>query len=264
MSVTDRLRGVAELRMEDHPLPGKTLDKLRPMIDSIATEDLAIQSSKERLSKAPKLSEEQSYHHYVFWYASNMLKAFARVNQAIIYIRDFPKPRAYLKQGITEYDWIQHHYHVYMVSSFGLYDIALKLTNGVFRLGVDERRVNRSTVEDNSWVRATGVSDLLQTLRQATSQFKDPRNLHIHGGDLLKLDELDRLDIVCMARKLDATCEYGVDSIRSLLQSDIDELVNEMSGQVSSLENSVIALFDMLLPIHSFWASYFRTKLDSE
>ena len=246
------------MSIEEHSLSSKPLEKLRPLIESMPVEDLMIKSSKVRHSKAPSLSIEQSYHRYVLWYVYNMVKLFSRLNHITIYIKDFPKPRSYLKQGITQYDWIQYHYHVYMVSIVGLYEVALKLTNGVFRLGIDEKQVKQSTVEENSWVKSTAVFESLRTLRQATSHVKAPRNLFLHGGDLLKLDELDRLDIISMASKIHL-CEYPPNLIKILFQLDIDKLANKMSSEISSLENHVINLFDKLLPIYDFHASIFKT-----
>jgi len=145
-----------------------------------------------------------------------------------------------------------------MVSIVGLYDVALKLTNGVFRLGIDEKQVKQSSIEENLWVKPTGVSESLRTLRQATSHVKVPRNLFIHGGDLLKLDELDTLDIISMVGKIHL-CEYPPNLIKNIFQADIDRLVNKMSGEISSLENHAINLFDKLLPIYNFHASIFET-----
>jgi len=218
-----------------------------------------IESSEERHRRAPKLSTEQHYHHHVLWYTGNMVKAFSHLNHVTIYVKDFPKPKSYLRQGVTEHDWIQYHYHVYMVSIVGLYEIALKLTNAVFRLGLNEKIVNQSTVEHNLWVKSTGVSKLLGTLRQATSEVRKPRNLFIHGGDVLELDELGMLSIICMATKFHATCEYPANSIKNLFQLNIDELTNKMSSKISSLENNVINLFDKLLPVYDFHASIFRS-----
>jgi len=257
-----KISGKPKLSIEEHSLCNKPLEKLRPLIESMSAEDLMIQSSKVRHSRAPKLSDEQNYHYYVNWYAYNMVKLFRRLNHTTIYIKDFPKPRSYFKQGITQYDWIQYHYHDYMVSIVGLYEVALKLTNGVFRLGIDEKQVNKSTIEDNLWVKSTGVSESLRTLRQATSHVKAPRNLFIHGGDLLKLDELDRLDIISIASKLHL-CEYPPDVIKNAFQVDIERLVNRMSSEISSMENHAINLFDKLLPIYNFHASIFGTIEES-
>jgi hypothetical protein len=247
------------LRIEEHSLCNKPCEKLRPLIESITPEDLMIESSKERHSRAPNLSAEQSYHYYVFWYATNMTKAFSRLNHTTIYIKDFPKPRSYLKQGITQYDWIQYHYHVYMVSIVGLYDIALKLTNGVFRLGVNEKQVKQFSIEDNLWVKSAGVSESLRTLRQATSWAKEPRHSFIHGGDLSKLDELHWLDAICMADKLHLTYKYTANSMKNLFQLDIDKLAKKMSNKISSLEDNAINVFDKLLPIYDCHASSFKT-----
>jgi len=245
------------LKIEEHSLCIKACEKLRPLIETITPEDLMIESSRERHARAPALSAEQTYHYYVFWYTINMVKAFSRLNHITIYIKDLPKPASYLRQGITQYDWIQYHYHFYIVNVVGLYDIALKLTNAIFRLGVDEKQVNKSSVEDNLWVKQPGVSKLLRTLREATSQHRGPRRLFIHGGDLLKLDALDRLDVICMANKL--TDEYSANAIKNLFEPDIDKLAGKMSNEISSLENIVINLFDKLLPVYDDNASTFKT-----
>jgi len=251
------------LRIEEHPLLNKAHEEMKPLIGSITPEDFVIESSKERHRRAPKLSTKQRYHYYVLYYTGNILDAFSRLNHATIYIKNFPKPASYLRQGVTEHDWIQYHYLVYILSIAGLYDIALKLTNGVFRLGLNEKIVNKSTVEDNLWVKSTRVSKLLDTLRKATSQVREPRNLFIHGGDLLKLDELHLLSIICMytktATKYYGTSEYPANSIKKQFQVDADELTNKMSRQISSLENDVINLFDELLPIYDFHSSSFKS-----
>lgn len=245
------------MKIEEHSLFIRALEKLRPLIESTPVEDLMIESSEERHARAPTLSAEQTYHHHVFWYAMNIQKAFSRLSHTTVYIKDFPRPGSYLRHGVTQYDWIQYHYHVYMISIVGLYDIALKLTNAVLQLGVDERQVNKSTVEDNLWVKQFRVSESLRTLRQTASHVKLPRNLFLHGGDLLKLDELDKLDIICMANKLGH--EYPADAMKSLFKPAIDKLVDKMSNEISSLESQVINLFDKLLPIYDHHASTFKT-----
>jgi len=165
------------LKIEEHSLFCKPLVELRPLIASATAEDLMIKSAKARHARAPKLTVEQNYHYYVFWYAGNLVESFRRLNNAIKYMGDFPKPKSYLKQKITQYDWIQYHYHMYMVSIVGLHDIALKLTNAVFRLGLPEREAKVNTVEENLWVKSTGVDELLKALRQATAQHIKARHL---------------------------------------------------------------------------------------
>jgi hypothetical protein len=258
LSPNAKRSGEPELSIGEHSLICKPLEKLMPLVQSMPTEDLMIKSSKVRHSRAPKLSNEQNYHHYVLWYAYNMVKLFRLLNHIVVYIKDFPKPKSYLKQGITQYDWIQYHYHVYMVSIVGLYEAALKLTNGVFRLGIDEKQVKESIIKENLWVKSTGVSEALRTFRQATSHIRVPRNLFLHGGDLLKLEDLDTLDIVCMASKVQL-CEYPPDVVKDIFQVDIDKRVDKMSSEISSMESHAMNLFDKLLPIYNFHASVFET-----
>lgn len=254
------MRDTSKLKIEEHPLLNKALGELRPLLESIDPKIMAIKSSKERHSRAPKLSAEQTYHHCVFWYAKNMVEAFKQLNQVTMYIRDFPKPRSYFKQGITQYDWSQYHLHVYIVRIVSLYDIALKLTNGVFRLGVEDRQVRKDTVEDNLWVNRTRVSERLCDLRKSRLRVRKPRNLFVHSGDLWKLDELDMLEIICLANKLHVTSKYSANSIRNLFQSDINKLANRMSKEISSLEDKAIKLFDELMPVYDFWSSFLKMR----
>lgn len=254
----------SKLKIKEHTLFNKALDELRPLLESIDPEIMAIKSRKERHSKAPKLSVEQSYHHYVSWYTNNMVEAFKQLNQVTMYIRDFPKPRSYFRKGITQYDWIQYHFHAYIVRIVSLYDIALQLTNGVFRLGIEERQIRKDTVEDNLWVNSTRVSELLRDLRKSISRVKKPRNLFIHSGDLWKLDELDSLEIICVANKLNVTPKYSANSIRELFQYDIDKLTKRMSDEISSLEDKAIKLFDGLMPIYDFWSSFLKKGYENK
>lgn len=252
------MRDTTKFRITEHSLLYKALEHLKPLLESIDPAVMALPSSKERHSKAPKLSEAQNYHHRVFWYAKNMNETFKRLKDITLFIKDFPKPRTYFRQGITEHDWIQYHYHVYTIGVVGIYDIALKLTNEVFRLGIEERQVRKDTVEDNLWVKRTRVSQLLSILRKSTRPFKVPRNLFLHGGDQLKLDELDRLELICIATKLQVTDEHSPNLIKNIFQPSVDKLVNKMSKQISSLENKTANLFDELLPIYNFWSSYLK------
>lgn len=229
--------------------------ELRPLIASITTEDLLVKSAKARQARAPKLTEEQNYYYYVFWYMNNLIKAFKRLDNAVKYIGDFPRPKSYLKQEITQYDWIQYHYHMYIVSVVSLYDIVLRLTNAVFRLGLSEKEAKRNTVEDNSWVRSTGVAKLLKALRETAASYTKARHLFVHEGDLIKLDELDSLDIHCIAIKLNIESSFSVGQLKTRSRPIVSNLLSKMSTEMSSLENQITSLFDKLLPIFDFWGS---------
>ncbi len=261
------MEGTGKSEIEAHPLLYKTIEELspvfKPRLKSISPEEIALMLSKKRHRRAPKLSAAQSYNHLVFWYAKNIVQALKRLDDATIYVRDFPKPRGYLNQGITEYDWIQYHYHAYVVGAVALYDIALQLTNAVFRLGVEERQVRKDSIEDNLWVKATNVPKLLRNLRSATSRLRPLRHLFIHAGDSLKLDDLSTLDVICEANKvfnkLGLTYEYSADEIKGLFKPDIDQQVHEMSEDISFLKDRAVELFDGLLPIYEFWSSFLRS-----
>ena len=239
---------------------------MRPILESVTPGDLLIKSAKARHARAPKLTEEQNYNRYVFWYAWNLVESLRRLNNAKKYMGDFPKPKAYLKQGITQYYWIQYHYHMYIVSIVSLYDIALKLTNAVFRFGLPEREAKVNTVEENLWVKSTGVAELLKLLRQATAQHTKERHLFIHEGDLVKLDEIDEkklhelylLELYCVALGENIEIPYSVEMLKALSKPAVNGLLNKMSIEIASLETQIASLFDRLSPVYEFWVSYLK------
>jgi hypothetical protein len=262
------------LKIEDHLLLCRLCAELRPTIESVTAQDLMIKSAKTRHARAPKLTEEQNYNRYVFWYAWNLVESLKRLNNAVKFMGDFPKPKSYLKQEITQYDWIQYHYHMYIVSIVSLYDIALKLTNAVFRLGLPEREAKANTVEENLWVKSTGVAGLLKLLKQATAQHTKERHLFIHEGDSVKLDEIDEeklhelcvLELYCIVLKknIETPFTISVEMLKNLSKPAVNGLLKKMSTEITSLEIQIASLFDRLLPVHEFWASYFKTSMQNK
>ncbi|MCJ7654657.1 MAG: Cthe_2314 family HEPN domain-containing protein [Dehalococcoidia bacterium] len=256
------------MQIEEHPLVCRLCAEMRPRLESVTPEDLLIKSAKARHARTPKLTEEQNYNRYVFWYAWNLVESLRRLNNAKKYMGDFPKPKAYLKQEITQYDWIQYHYHMYIVSIFSLYDIALKLTNAVFRLGLPEREAKKNTVEENLWVKSTGTAELLKLLRQAIAQHAKERHSFIHEGDLIKLDEIDEeklyelylLELYCIALRenIEIPPAIPVEMLKNLSKPAVNGLLNKMSTEIASLETQIASLFDRLLPVYEFWASYLK------
>ena len=256
------------MKIEEHPLVCRLCAEMRPRLESVTPKDLLVKSAKDRHARAPKLTEEQNYNRYVLWYAWNLVESLRRLSTAKQYMGDFPKPKAYLKQGIAQYDWIQYHYHMYIVSIFSLYDIALKLTNAVFRLGLPEREAKKNTVEENSWVKSTGTAELLKLLRQAIAQHTKERHSFIHEGDLVKLDEIDEdnlyelylLELCCIALRenIEITPAISADMLKNLSKPSVNVLLNKLSTEIASLETQIARLFDRLLPVYEFWASYLK------
>lgn len=259
------------MKIEEHPLVCSLCAEIIPRLKSVTAEDLLIKSAKARHARAPKLTEEQNYNRYVLWYAWNLVESLRRLNNVKKYIGDFPKPKSYLKQEITQYDWIQYHYHMYIVSIISLYDIALKLVNAVFRLGLPEREAKASTVEENLWVKSTGVAESLKLLRRATAQHAKERHLFIHEGDLVKLDEIDEkklhelylLGLYCMALKKNVELPFpiSVEMLKDLSKPALNDLLTKMSIEIASVETQIVSVFDRLLPVYKFWISYFKPSM---
>ncbi|HAS27891.1 MAG TPA: hypothetical protein DCR59_01625 [Dehalococcoidia bacterium] len=241
------------MKLENHILIQNTLDGIIPIITSTPAEILCIADSKQRHLKAPILSDEQQYDYYIFNYSTNIVKVLEQLNNIIIYIKDFPKPKHYAKKGISQYDWIQYHRHMYMVSIVSIYDIALILTNGVFRLGIDEKDVSKKTIENNHWVKKYGVSKILHELEKIISNTKISRNQFVHYGNMNNLDELNDFQLICLANKINKSLKYCADTIKEQNQNNIVKLAQTMTKEIILIEEKTIKLLDSLMPIYKFW-----------
>jgi hypothetical protein len=241
------------MNLENHALIQNTLNDLMPYIEKIPSELLCIEDSNLRHSKAPRLSDEQQYYYYILHYAMNIVKVLEQLNNIIIYINDFPKPKYYAKRNISQYDWIQYHRHMYIVSIISIYDIALILTNGVFRLDINEKKVSQKTVEDNQTVKKTGVSQILRELREMICNTKISRNQFVHYGNMNDLDELNDLNLICCANKISKDLKYCADIIKVQNQEPIDKLIQTMADEILLIKEKTIELFNLLMPVYESW-----------
>jgi len=240
-----------------HPLVQKALDNLRPLLDTASHELLELANQGQVRSKENKqLLEVQWYDYDVFSNVTAITSAIERLKQAQHLIRMFPRPsKTYEKEGINQQKWIEYHYSYYAITLVSLFDIALLLTNSVFRLGNREHDCKPDLVMKNSWVAQTPVERVLKKLKQLIEPHKRGRNQHVHQGrmqsiaSVMQSDELDRLQLISSAQMLgEATIDKEI--INWAYKGHVKKICERIQNEIDQFYDVIWRLFDGLLPTY--------------
>jgi hypothetical protein len=172
-------------QLASHPFAQKVFKNLQPLVETAGSKLTDLWKKGKWRNKGTSNFWEYEYYDYdVFTKLSSVTSATERLEQSQIFIRTFPKPRSYEKLRINQYTWIEYHYSNYIITLVGLFDIALTLTNSVFRLGNRERDCKADLISMNSWVVKTPVKQAIKDLDDLIKPHRESRNLHVHRGTL--------------------------------------------------------------------------------
>ena len=241
--------------LESHKLVRRLITNLEPVIRESADHlaQLAKDSGKLRNEGGRTLPEPYPYHHEVFRYAQRLLNGVRTMKDVHTYLLRFPQPATYTKQGIGPDRWIEYHYSTYVVTVCSLYDIALILTNVVFRLGIPVRQCKDDIITGNRWVERTRVKSALDSLNGHVKPYREPRNLYAHRGEVPDLEHLDLLKLLTLVQP-HAPALVDPGEIPYLYDRDSGALRNKIQAECASFEKAISDLFDALLPIYEVWA----------
>lgn len=261
-----------EKRLESHKLISTALENLRPVIKAIESEwSELVKKSGKLPPKLPKKSgkgvpEPYFYYWQVFYYAMRLVDAIRTIRDIQTFLRKFPQPRTYEKHGITPDRWIEYHYSNYVTIVVSLYDIALILTNAVFRLGIPERQCKDDVVTNNAWVTGTPVKSALEHLNKVIQPFRMPRHGHIHRGEVPDIEELektehfDELKLFSVAQLFAIPEAASLRDLADFLYSHESVAIRlNLEAKRKLLERALLALFDALLPIYEAQTSKLKT-----
>jgi len=259
-----------------HSLLQKAMENLRPLLDRASRELVELAEKGQLRSQSNEQMWEFEFYDYdVFTHACATISAVDRLQQSQQFIRAFPRPRSYEKSKINQHTWTEYHYSHYVVTFVSLFDIALILTNSVFRLGNREQDRKEDLIKKNGWVTQTPVKAALENLKTLIEPHKPGRNLHVHRGKVqsiaaeMKSEELDRLELINSAQMLgEPTIEKEmIDFAYKGHVKKICERLEMERGQVSA---AILRVFDCLLPIyteksnavHEKWRQVFEKELE--
>jgi len=262
--------------LASHPFPQKVMDNLRPQLEASSRKLKALaKKGKVRSKEKYELWEHQWYDYDVFTHLSAIISGADRLEQIQNFISTFPRPRSYEKEGINQHTWIEYHYSYYVITLVSLFDIALVLTNSVFRLGNREQDCKRDLIMMNSWVRKTPATQALADLNQLIESYREGRNRHVHRGkvhniaSVMRSDELDLLHLVSTVhmfteplidqKMIDLAYKPSVQEIREMLQKE--------RGRI---HDGIWRLFDGVSPtyndtsnaLHKKWSGIFEKELE--
>jgi HEPN superfamily protein len=263
-------------KLASHPFAKKVMEKVRPLLEaSIRKLQDVAQQGKVRSKEKDELWEYEWYGYEVSTHLSAITSGSARLEQSQNFIRTFPRPRSYEKEGINQQTWIEYHYSYYVITFVSLFDMALILTNSVFRLGNRERDCKADLIMMNRWVRQTPVKQALADLDQLIKPYRESRNLHVHRGkvpdivSIMKSDELDWLNLYGLIQTQD---EQVIDRviIDCAYKRNMEELCERLQEETGKIYDTIWRLFDGLLSIydekstalHEKWRGIFQRELE--
>jgi len=232
-----------------HSLMQSLLRNLQPVLE-VAAEELKrriAETGEVRLKGGMPLPEPFFYHYEVFYYASALLGAIDRLEEAHVYLERFQP--AYEEHGITQDQWIDYHYSYYVVTAVSLYDIALVLTNVVFRLGIPPRHCRDSIIKRNRWVRTTPVKAALDELYRQVKPYVELRHLLVHRGEMPKLEQIDLLRLFSFAHRFSDPLVDPRD-LKQLYALEVAAVCSGLEIEREQIRQAVRNLFDALLSIY--------------
>lgn len=233
-----------------HPLLSLPADKLKPVIDesSKILGELA-KEGKLRSETERAIPEPFWYEYEIFTLTITLVEALERLGEVCEFLQEFPCPETYEKRGITRDKWIEYHYANYVSNVVSLYDIALILTNSVFRLGIPARECRNSTILHNRWVTETPVEVALNALNTRVRSYREPRNLHLHRGQLPVLGQIDALKTFSFLQRAGKP-QADPKLINSAYASVAQGIVYELRQEIGNIQSEILSLFDALLEIY--------------
>lgn len=161
--------------LASHPLMKRVFENVKPTFDRSAERlKKAALKGKIRAESEEAITESQSYQFDVFKRANAVLDCVYQLEDIRKFIKRFPSPRTYEKEGISQYRWIEYHYSFFVVTLVSMRDTSLILVNAVFRLGKTSVLSAVSTRPTSS---KTGAFLIFCYLNDAMRSHTDSRSL---------------------------------------------------------------------------------------
>ena len=233
----------------------------------LATENIGplLEKSGERLSELAErgdvrskgkatLLEYEFYDHDVFRNTSAAVEAVERLEQSQRQIEAAGKS-SWEGAGLDQHTWLDYHYSYYVVTLVSLADIALVLTNSVFRLGNRERDCKADLITRNLWVAQTPAKAAIEELAKFIQPYKEGRNLHVHRGKLHPISEVmgsDLLDHLKLASFLERAGKPVFPSafLERGYGLEIPKIAEKLDQERAEIGARLVVVFDALYPVY--------------
>lgn len=240
-----------------HLLSKTIMENLQPFFHKIDEKYLeeVEKTGEVRFENLIAADENEFYNANVFKKVINIISSFDRLEQVQIFIKRFRQSKAFLKQDITQDVWIEYHYSIHLLTIVSFMDLALILTNEVYRIGLREKDCNHDTIIKNYWVKNTRVEKALKDLEKLVQNNRNPRNTLIHHGEspklhkVLKSDLYDKLKLMTFAQHHSEDYDSPINLDRAY-SMEVRDLLRILQDECKSIETLILNLFDALLPVY--------------
>jgi hypothetical protein len=226
-----------------------------------------VSSLGKKIKGMPTEPIQLDSHHF---YTSQVMDAVVpilntldRIRWARAFLTTFPNAKEYKKKGVTRDRWIEYHYTYYAVSYATIRDLALLLTNEVFRLKLPPRLCSMEAIVGNGWVKPTELPAILNELATQAKSHQEAKNLHVHRGKtpdiaaLLDDDHFRTLGIISLGdligpQRLGAA-ERAI--IQAAYRMTVGKLAERVDAEIAKLDSILVKLF-------TFLEAYYRREYD--
>ena len=239
--------------LSEHIFWKSLMDNLQPIILQAGEKlikDVETTGEFPKRKGPVQLPEPYHYYYQLFWHSSNLMNSIERLKDIQVFIKSFPGRHYFEKNRITQNKWISYHYSNYVLTTISLYDIALRLTNNVFRLGIPDNKCNNDVVKNNLWVEKTPVKRALERLDTQIHTYRKPRNLYLHMGQLPELEQLNMLDIMSLAQLESEKSLFPQRDLNRLYALATKEICKNLEAERLKITEAIWCLFDAFLPIY--------------
>ena len=231
------------------------LENLAPLLEEAKGGLLALGEKGEVRSEGDAtLLEYEFYDDDVFRNAFAAVEGVERLEQSQRLIEAAGRS-SWDGAGLDRHTWIEYHYSYYVVTFVSLGDIALVLTNSVFRLGNRERDCRPDLITRNWWVASTPAKAALEELAGVIRPYKEGRNLHVHRGRLQPIAEvmgsklLDQLKVFSFVERAGRPVVPSA-KLEKGYSIEIPKISGRLDQERAEVAARLVAVFDALYPVY--------------
>jgi hypothetical protein len=245
------------IELAEHPLFQTVFKNTRPYLKTSISKlkKLQQETGEIRITEKTPLSEYEFYNVAVFQKSGALLDGVSQLEEINKFIKRFPSPETYKKEGITQYRWIEYHYSYYIITITTLFDHSLFLTNVVFRLGIPERFCKARLIKSIEWIKESRAIKKIRSLEKIIERHRKTRNSYIHRGktpDLHAIFQSEFLDYLKLINLADPALETAVDKqiLDSAYKFETSKICGKLDKEIQELKKAIYKLFDSLLPVY--------------
>ena len=241
--------------LASHALVKLAMENLGPLLEEAGKGLLELGKAGEvRSEEDAALFEYEFYDDDVFRNAGAAVEAEERLEQSQRLI-EAASNRSWDGAGLDRHTWIEYHYSYYVVTLVSLADIALVLTNSVFRLGNRERDCRADLITRNWWVAQTPAKQALDDLAGLILPYREGRNLHVHRGRLQAISEVMGSKLLDQLKLFSFVDRAGRPVVPSaILEKGYAIEIPKISGRLDQVRTDVraklVTVFDALYPVY--------------